>query len=130
MALNNKPFGIGNQVLLDKIDKLFANNVGDYVDLPQLIVVGDQSSGKSSILEGLIDFPFPRDAGLCTRFATQIIFRRSNDSSMNVSIIPGNSSSLEHSAEVKVWNKTNFKVLDSQYFAEIIKEVSLMPNRI
>ena len=34
--------------LLDKIDKLFACNVGEYIDLPQLVVIGDQSSGKVS----------------------------------------------------------------------------------
>ena len=32
--------------LLDKIDRLIACNVGEHVDLPQLVVVGDQSSGK------------------------------------------------------------------------------------
>lgn len=60
--------------LLSKIDKLFACGVGEYIALPQLVVVGDQSSGKSSVLEGLTNLPFPRDSGLCTRFATQIIF--------------------------------------------------------
>lgn len=52
------------------------------------MVVGDQSSGKSSVLEGLTDLPFPRDNGLCTRFATQITFRRAEKSSITVSIIP------------------------------------------
>jgi hypothetical protein len=36
----------GNMVdpgLLDKIDKLFACGVGEYIPLPQLVVVGDQS---------------------------------------------------------------------------------------
>ena len=49
--------------LLDKIDKLFACNVGEYISLPQLVVVGDQSSGKRSVLEGLTQLPFPRDNG-------------------------------------------------------------------
>ena len=52
--------------LLDKIDKLFACNMGEYISLPQLVVVGDQSSGKSSVLEGLTQLPFPCDSGLCT----------------------------------------------------------------
>lgn len=62
--------GLVHSSLLEKIDGLFACNVGDYVDLPQLVVVGHQSSGKSSVLEGLTGLPFPRDSGLCTRFAT------------------------------------------------------------
>jgi hypothetical protein len=43
----------------DKIDKLFAYNVGDYIDLPQIVVVRDQSSGKSSALEGQTGMLFP-----------------------------------------------------------------------
>ena len=45
----------------------------------KLVVVGDQSSGKSSVLEGLTDLPFPRDNGLCTRFATQICLPSSRE---------------------------------------------------
>ncbi|KAI1942762.1 hypothetical protein LOZ66_001169 [Ophidiomyces ophidiicola] len=42
---------IGNPVLLEKIDKLFECNVGDLVDLPIIVAVGDQSSGKTSTKE-------------------------------------------------------------------------------
>jgi len=31
--------GLADPVLLEKIDKLFACNLGDYIDLPQLVVV-------------------------------------------------------------------------------------------
>ena len=34
--------------------------------------MGDQSSGKSSVLEAISGIPFPRGAGLCTRCATQL----------------------------------------------------------
>ncbi|KAJ0123005.1 Interferon-induced GTP-binding protein Mx1 [Diaporthe amygdali] len=80
--------GLGNQALLDKIDKLRELNVGCIVSLPQLIVVGDQSSGKSSVLESLTGFSFPRAAGLCTRYATQIACRREPKNSVLISIIP------------------------------------------
>lgn len=50
-------------------------------------MVGDQSSGKSSVLEGLTGIPFPRDSGLCTRFPTQIVFKRSKDKSVDIGII-------------------------------------------
>ena len=73
---NASASNLADPILLNKIDKLFECGVGDYIDLPQLVVVGDQSSGKSSVLEGLTNLPFPRDSGLCTRFATQITFRR------------------------------------------------------
>lgn len=69
---------LADLVMLEKIDRLFACNVGHYIDLPQVVVLGEQASGKSSVLEGLTNLPFPRDSGLCTRFATQIIFRRAH----------------------------------------------------
>ncbi|KAL2829301.1 P-loop containing nucleoside triphosphate hydrolase protein [Aspergillus pseudoustus] len=69
---------LSSPALLDKIDRLFGYNVGKSVEPVQLIVVGDQGSGKSSVLEGLTRFPFPHDSTLCTRFATQIVFRRTH----------------------------------------------------
>ncbi|KXJ94873.1 interferon-induced GTP-binding protein Mx2 [Microdochium bolleyi] len=80
--------GLGNQATLSKIDKLRELNVGAIIPLPQLIVVGDQSSGKSSVLEGLTGFSFPRAAGLCTRYATQITCRREDHESVSITIIP------------------------------------------
>lgn len=50
--------------------------------------MGDQSSGKSSVLESLTGFSFPRAAGLCTRYATQITYCREPESSIHISIIP------------------------------------------
>ncbi|EQK99140.1 interferon-induced GTP-binding protein Mx2 [Ophiocordyceps sinensis CO18] len=70
---------LGNAVMLAKIDKLRELN---------LVVVGDQSSGKSSVLESLTGFSFPRDVGLCTRYATQITCFRDPIRSVTVSIIP------------------------------------------
>ncbi|KAK2758928.1 interferon-induced GTP-binding protein Mx1 [Colletotrichum kahawae] len=80
--------GLGNQATLAKIDKLRELNVGAIIPLPQLVVVGDQSSGKSSVLESLTGFSFPRAAGLCTRYVTQITCRRGPEKGIIVSIIP------------------------------------------
>ncbi|KAI1749732.1 interferon-induced GTP-binding protein Mx2 [Xylaria castorea] len=80
--------GLGNQAILTKIDKLRELNVGTLIPLPQIVVVGDQSSGKSSLLESLTGFAFPRAPGLCTRYATQITCRRETWEGVEVSIIP------------------------------------------
>jgi GTPase SAR1 family protein len=42
----------------------------------QIAVMGDQSSGKSSVLEAISGVPFPRGAGLVTRCATQLILKK------------------------------------------------------
>ncbi|KAH6847186.1 P-loop containing nucleoside triphosphate hydrolase protein [Chaetomium sp. MPI-CAGE-AT-0009] len=72
--------------LLNTIDGLRALGVGDFVHLPQIIVVGDQSSGKSSVLEAISRVRFPVDGDLCTRFATEFVLRRAPVPSINVSI--------------------------------------------
>ena len=41
--------------------------------IPQIAVCGDQSTGKSSVLEALSGVPFPRGDGLVTRCATELI---------------------------------------------------------
>lgn len=65
-----------NAALLDLVDQLRECRADRYVDLPVVVVVGDQSSGKSSVLKGLTGIPFPTSSVQCTRFATEIRLRR------------------------------------------------------
>jgi hypothetical protein len=119
-----QPYGLADPASLEKIDKLFASGVGDLINLPQIVVVGDQSSGKSSVLEGLIRKPLPRDSGLCTRFATQIIFKRSPKEMISVSIIPGVDATEEHKATLQAWSRRELEALDYAVFTSIMAEVS------
>lgn len=75
--------------LLDIVDRLRSRGVSHYVDLPQIIVCGSQSSGKSSTLESLSGISFPTSEGLCTRFATELILRRDDETQISVHINPG-----------------------------------------
>ncbi|KAL3467097.1 P-loop containing nucleoside triphosphate hydrolase protein [Aspergillus heterothallicus] len=75
--------------LLDKIDELRTIGVGGLVELPQLIVCGNQSSGKSSVLEAISRVKFPAKSNVCTRFATEVILRRSPKPRIKISIEPG-----------------------------------------
>lgn len=86
-ALDTQGLADEQRGLLELIDKLQFAQL-DNVKLPQICVVGDQSAGKSSVLEAITGTPFPRDAGACTRFATEIRLRRSAETSLKVSIIP------------------------------------------
>jgi len=72
--------------LLDTIDNLRELQVGRCVQLPQIIVVGAQSSGKSSVLEAISHVRFPVDGRVCTRFATELILRRTANQTVKVSI--------------------------------------------
>ncbi len=79
---------------LEQIADLRARGIGDHIDLPQLVVCGDQSAGKSSVLKGLTGLPFPRQDGVCTKFATKIILQHSiGEQSITASIIPSSSRS-------------------------------------
>jgi hypothetical protein len=57
----------------NQINSVWATGISDHILLPQLVVCGDQSSGKSSVLEGITGIPFPRQDGVCTRFPIDVI---------------------------------------------------------
>ncbi|KAL5323754.1 hypothetical protein ACEPPN_008295 [Leptodophora sp. 'Broadleaf-Isolate-01'] len=86
-AVDAQDFAGEQQGLLDLIDKLQFAQL-DNVKLPQIVVVGDQSAGKSSVLEAITGTPFPREAGACTRFATEIRLRRAKEEKFVIKIIP------------------------------------------
>ncbi|PWA91363.1 dynamin central domain-containing protein [Artemisia annua] len=54
--------------ILDAVDKLRSLNITqEGIALPTIVVVGDQSSGKSSVLESLAGISLPRGQEICTR---------------------------------------------------------------
>ncbi|KAL8785726.1 MAG: hypothetical protein Q9213_003193 [Squamulea squamosa] len=86
--------------LLDVIDHLRALGIDRHVPLPQLVVCGDQSSGKSSVLEAVSGVRFPTKGTLCTRFATELILRRSASHSIDVKIRPSHDRSDDERAKL------------------------------
>lgn len=79
--------------LLDSVDYLRSQGISHYVSLPQIIVCGDQSSGKSSVLEAISGVSFPTKSNLCTRFPTELVLRKTSHVGVSVSIVPHHSRS-------------------------------------
>ncbi|PTB63389.1 hypothetical protein BBK36DRAFT_1181795 [Trichoderma citrinoviride] len=112
---------------LNQIEKIRAYGVGDLVALPQLVVCGDQSAGKSSVLEGITGIPFPRKDGLCTRFPTEIILRHTDGESINytASLRPHSSRTAEVQKRLSAYRK---EVKDLLELPGIIQDISRLLN--
>ncbi|CVL07115.1 related to RBTMx2 protein [Fusarium mangiferae] len=112
---------------LRKIDQLREKNIATYLALPQLVAVGDQSSGKSSLLENLTGVPFPRGQELCTRYATQITQRRDTVSRITISIIPGPTASVQQREKLESFTKEvhSTEQLNAE-FPDILNEVNTL----
>ncbi|KAF2837443.1 hypothetical protein M501DRAFT_937282 [Patellaria atrata CBS 101060] len=60
--------GRGNKELIEAARKLEALGVEmSDIAVPSIVAVGDQSAGKSSLIEGISGVTVPRDTGTCTR---------------------------------------------------------------
>ena len=99
--------------VLDTVAQVRKCGLEGILSLPQLVVCGDQSAGKSSVLEALTEIPFPRNDNLCTRFATEIILRRGNTNSLKIKLIPDPKRPSDEQAKIKAFEEsiTNFDEL-------------------
>ncbi|KAH4065585.1 hypothetical protein HBI64_124770 [Parastagonospora nodorum] len=109
--------------VLDVVDKLRRIGLNGTIELPQLVVCGDQSSGKSSVLEAITEIPFPRKAGLCTRFATEIVLRRQPTSSVTIKI---NASKLRSTAEQQKLAAFTKTIADLSELPQVIEDATVV----
>ena len=68
--------------IINDLQNVFNTIEGDLINLPQIVVVGCQSSGKSSVLESIVGRDFlPRGAGIVTRrpLVLQLVHVDAND---------------------------------------------------
>lgn len=91
--------------LMDSIDSLRSQGINHLVSLPQIIVCGDQSSGKSSVLEAISGVSFPVKSNLCTRFPTELVLRRTPQTSVSVSIVPHHTRSDSEKATLAAFHE-------------------------
>lgn len=105
--------------LLNDIDKLRSHGINQYVNLPQLIVCGDQSSGKSSVLDAISGVAFPTKDNLCTRFATEVILRHASNTAISVAIVPGPGRSKEEQKKLLAFRRD---LVDLENFSGLVDD--------
>lgn len=62
----------------DTLGNLQQLGIQHVAKLPELVLVGDQSAGKSSLMSGLAELNLPRSGGVCTRCPIHIRMASSN----------------------------------------------------
>ncbi|KAK6528360.1 hypothetical protein TWF281_009603 [Arthrobotrys megalospora] len=114
--------------VFDVMDRIRELHIDD-ISLPELVAIGDQSSGKSSVLESITGIPFPADSKTCTRFPTQIALRRTasvEDTAMvRATLIPaGPLSEISNQARKEFEGKHSCKAEEfgPEKFKELIDE--------
>ncbi|XP_015916258.1 dynamin-1-like protein [Parasteatoda tepidariorum] len=112
--------------VMNKLHDVF-NTVGtDSIQLPQIVVVGTQSSGKSSVLESLVGKDFlPRGAGIVTRrpLILQLVYAPKGDTTCR--------SAEEGTLNLEEWGKflhTKNKIYSN--FDDIRKEIESETDRM
>lgn len=92
---------------LKLINLLKDGGVEDYISLPTIAVIGIQSSGKSSVLEGLIGLDIlPRSDGLCTRTPIELRLNSSIEEYAVIRLIDNPSQVKEREEKIE-----NFEML-------------------
>ncbi|KAG0247541.1 hypothetical protein BG011_001323, partial [Mortierella polycephala] len=92
------------QDIIDKINKIRSYGLNKMLTIPQIAILGDQSSGKSSVLEAITKLSFPRNIETCTRFATQVSMRRSERIEMSAYIEDEPEFNERYSAQDTEWD--------------------------
>ncbi|KAL9583354.1 MAG: hypothetical protein Q9203_005115 [Teloschistes exilis] len=125
--------------LVNKLQDVFTTvGVQNPIDLPQIAVVGSQSSGKSSVLENIVGRDFlPRGTGIVTRrpLILQLINRSApNPHQGQVNGVNGDAKSADKENNVEEWGE--FLHIPGQKFhdfnkirEEIVKETESKTGR-
>ncbi|KAF2210938.1 hypothetical protein CERZMDRAFT_44499 [Cercospora zeae-maydis SCOH1-5] len=73
-------FGRKGRELIQAVQKLQSLGIDTTLpSLPKVVVIGDQSAGKSSIIEAISDITLPRSEGTCTRCPFRITTHASEE---------------------------------------------------
>src|SRR5438552_159859 len=76
-ALSKTSYAFSRQKLNENIKKLRDCGTEGVIRLPKIAVIGNQSAGKSSIIEAISQIKIPRASGTCTRCPMEVVLARS-----------------------------------------------------
>ena len=82
------PLEQSSSKIMDMMNDLRSRGVNQEIDLPNLVLVGDTSSGKSSVLTRFTGLHFPSGDDVVTTHATEVSMRRHTHDEIRVTIIP------------------------------------------
>lgn len=91
--------------LLDHLEELRGLGFRRRISPPQLVLCGDQNNGKSAVFEAITGVSLPINNAICTRFATEVIFRRSAHRSAHVRIRPSSTASPDHQRKLGAFSR-------------------------
>ncbi|KAK4098027.1 hypothetical protein N658DRAFT_432899 [Parathielavia hyrcaniae] len=79
-----RDIGQKSKDIIDALGELQARGIQHVASLPELVLVGDQSSGKSSLMSAIAGLSLPRSSGTCTRCPIHIRVSRADEWSCRV----------------------------------------------
>ncbi|OCL01394.1 hypothetical protein AOQ84DRAFT_393696 [Glonium stellatum] len=100
--------------ILKILDRLRELGLEQKYELPQILVCGAQSAGKSSTLEAITGIPFPSDKYTCTKYVTEVTLERRREERVTVRITAHIGRSAEEQDELNKFNH-DFLASEAQY---------------
>src|SRR5436190_4311587 len=77
--LGTTHYDLSRQKLNEIINMLRDCGTEGIIKLPKIAVIGNQSAGKSSLIEAISQIKLPRASGTCTRCPMEVILRCSSE---------------------------------------------------
>jgi GTPase SAR1 family protein len=77
--LSNTYYALSRQKLNEIMKMLRDCGTEGVIRLPKIAVIGNQSAGKSSIIEAISQIKVPRASGTCTRCPMEVVLSRSSE---------------------------------------------------
>uniref|UniRef100_UPI0014464476 interferon-induced GTP-binding protein Mx-like n=1 Tax=Epinephelus lanceolatus TaxID=310571 RepID=UPI0014464476 len=124
MATLNQQFEEKVRPCIDLIDRIRSLGVEEYFVLPTVAVIGDQSSGKSSVLEALSGVALPRGSGVVTRCPLELKMKRKNEGEGWSGKISYQTceADIEDSEAESILTEDSIKIEDPEDVEEMIRE--------